>query len=210
MRLLGEIVKLQTQVESLKVGVAPWRRYDPSALRQVAALSLSADGVQGWTEDGQPVPDVHNLTHPMSKNRGGANGISICFSSHYAAMRTRFGDHVVDGIAGENIFVALNDSTGLLQEEDLRGRVVIETADGQVTRLEQVIVAAPCVEFTRYAMRFPDDARPDRTVTEALQFLDGGLRGFYATYQGPPVKIALGDKVFLADPVEGPDWRPLW
>src|SRR4051812_414160 len=109
MRPLGEIVKLQTQVESLKVGGAPLRRYDPSALRQVAALSLSQDGVQGWTEDGQPVSDVHNLTHPVSKNRGGSNGISICFSSHYAAMRTRFGEHVVDGIAGENILVALDD-----------------------------------------------------------------------------------------------------
>lgn len=196
MRLLGEIVKLQAQIESLKVGVAPRRRYDPAGIREVPRLSLSEDGVHGWTLDGDPIPDVHNQSHPTSKNRAGSNGISICFTSHYGAMRERFGDHLHNGVAGENILVALCGDSGLLSEDNLRAGVVIETANGERIQLEQVIVAAPCVEFARYAMRFPDDARPDRTVTEAVQFLDDGMRGYYAAYRGPAVTITLGDRVF--------------
>jgi hypothetical protein len=198
MRLLGEIVKLQAQEKSLKVGIRRWRRYDPAALRQVPVLTLSADGVQGWTAAGEPVPDVHNQTHPESKNRGGANGISICFTSHYDAMRSRFGAHVTDGIAGENILVALHGSAGLLSAEELLGGIAIEAADGGTIRLEEVIVAAPCVEFARYAMRFPTLARVDRTVTEAVQFLDDGMRGYYATHRGPAARITLGARVYLA------------
>jgi hypothetical protein len=48
-------------------------------------------------------------------------------------------------------------------------------------------------------MRFPDDARPDLTVTENVRFLDHGMRGFYAAYDGEPVTIALGDRVCLRD-----------
>lgn len=197
MRLLGEIVRLQVQTTSLKVGTPPRRRYDPAGIHSVAALSLTADGVRGWTEDGQPLDDVHNLTHSASKNRGGTNGISIGFDAHYDAMRARFGEHVANGIAGENILVALADKSALYNEHDFLGGITIEAANGQTIRLEQVIVAAPCAEFTRYALRFPDDARPDRTVTEALQFLDDGMRGFYAAYRGPETRITLGAKVWL-------------
>ena len=197
MRLLGEIVRLQVQTASLKVGTPPRRRYDPAGLRQVAALSLTADGVRGWTEDGQPLDDVHNLTHPASKNRGGSNGISIGFDAHYDAMRARFGEHLTDGIAGENILVALSGKPTLLAQADFLAGIAIEAEDGQPIRLERVIVAAPCAEFTRYALRFPDDARPDRTVTEGLQFLDDGMRGFYAAYRGPETRITPGARVWL-------------
>jgi hypothetical protein len=63
--------------------------------------------------------------------------------------------------------------------------------------LRPVIVAAPCVEFARYALKFPDGARPDATVTEALRFLDAGMRGFYATYGGEPAVVEVGTRVFL-------------
>jgi hypothetical protein len=46
-------------------------------------------------------------------------------------------------------------------------------------------------------MRYPEEARPDRTVTDGVRFLDHGLRGFYAAYDGEPVTIALGDRVFV-------------
>jgi hypothetical protein len=36
-----------------------------------------------------------------------------------------------------------------------------------------------------------------RTVTEALRFLDAGLRGFYATYEGEPTVVELGARVLL-------------
>jgi hypothetical protein len=196
MRLLGEIVRLQVQVASLKVGTPPHRRYDPSPLCEVASLALSTNGVSGWTEDGRELSDVHNLTHPESKNRGGSNGISIGFDAHYSAMRARFGEHLTDGIAGENVLVALAKPSGVLNEDDFRGGIAIETPGG-IVRLEEVFVAAPCAEFTRFAMRFPDEARPDRTVTEALQFLDDGMRGFYAAYRGPGTRITRGNAVYL-------------
>ncbi len=189
MRVIGKIVRLQVQPQSLKVGVAPLRRYDPAPLCPVEALTLTQDGVQGWTEDGSPVPDVHNRTHPDSKNRGGTNGLSVCFTAHYRKMRDRFGDHLVDGIAGENILIETEEEVGA---DDLRNGLMIEAADGQSVHLEGVIVAAPCVEFARYALRFPDDASPDRTMTEAIQFLHGGLRGYYATYRGSTARIDRG------------------
>jgi hypothetical protein len=40
------------------------------------------------------------------------------------------------------------------------------------------------------------DARTDRTVAEALGFLDGGMRGYYASYRGDPVTIRPGDRVY--------------
>jgi hypothetical protein len=196
MRLLGEIVGLQTQISSLKIGDAPRRRYDPAALRAVPRLALSEDGVTGLTETSERVPDVHNRTHPASKNRGGTNGISVGFTSHYAAMRTRFGDHLTDGIAGENILVRLPHAATIISEDDLRGNLLIENGDG-TARLTDLVVAAPCVEFSRFALRFPDELRPDRTVTEAVQFLGEGMRGFYATYRGEQATIALGNRVYL-------------
>jgi hypothetical protein len=197
MRPFGEIVLLQVQIASLKVGETPWRRYDPAALRQVPGLELTAEGVSGLSGDGARLPDVHNQNHPASKNRGGTNGISLGFTAHYDHMRARFGAHLGDGIAGENILVRLDRPDPRVQADDLRGDLVIATAGGAV-RLRDLFVAAPCVEFARYALRFPDDCRPDRSVTEAVQFLDAGTRGFYARYAGEPAVVRVGDRVCLA------------
>ncbi len=194
MRLIGPIVRLQVQVVSLKVGKLRWRHYDPDGLRSVPVLELNDGGVQGWTAGDEPLADVHHRDHPDSKNRAGENGISVGFTSHYDAMRTRFSDHLTDGIAGENILVA---TVTLLAEADLAAGLVIATADGREIRLEDAFPAAPCVEFSRYALQFPEDARPNETVTEALRFLNDGTRGFYASYHGPAERIAIGDRVFL-------------
>ena len=197
MRLLGTVVALHVQVESLKVGTPPQKRYNPAGIRQVKRLGLSADGVESWDENGSLLADVHNLKHPHSKNREGSNGISICFSSHYNLMRRRFGDHVTDGIAGENILVDMEDSNEIFSEEVFARGIVIEGADGNRVSLQNVIVAAPCVEFSRWALRFPDDARPDRTVTEAVQFLHEGTRGFYCRFAGSEAIVHVGDNVLL-------------
>jgi hypothetical protein len=34
-------------------------------------------------------------------------------------------------------------------------------------------------------------------VTEALRFLDAGMRGFYATYTGEQAVVEVGARVFL-------------
>src|SRR5947209_8745663 len=193
MELIGVIVGLRVQRSSLKVGQAPLRRYDPAPLQAVPALTLSQSGVTGLTERGEPIVDVHSREHPASKNRSGANGISVGFTSHYDAMRARFGDHLIDGLAGENILVRTDRPFG---ETDLARGLLVETAGGATARLARVIFATPCVEFTRFALRHPDDARTDRTVTEALIFLAAGMRGYYARYSGDPVAIRLGDRVY--------------
>jgi hypothetical protein len=193
-RRIGTIVRLQVQESSLKVGNKP-RRYDPAPIQSVPALNVSSAGVVGLTENGETILDVHHHDHPSSKNRGGENGISLVFTGHYQEMRQRFGRHLRDGIAGENILIGVDRQ---FPEEELAGGVVIEGTNGRRLELRQVIVAAPCVEFARYALKFPDGARPDLTVTEALRFLDAGMRGFYATYAGEPAVVEVGARVFLS------------
>ena len=157
-------------------------------------MSVSPAGVVGLAETGETIVDVHHHDHPSSKNRG-ENGVSFGFTPHYHAMRQRFGQHLHDGVAGENILIEVDRQ---FSAEDLAGGVNIEGNDGRQLELRPVIVAAPCVEFARYALEFPDDARPDATVTEALRFLDAGMRGFYATYAGEPAVVEVGARVFLS------------
>jgi hypothetical protein len=192
-RFIGTVVRLQVQESSLKVGAKP-RRYDPAPIHSVPAISLSAAGVVGLAESGASIVDVHHREHPSSKNRGGENGVSLGFTAHYLAMRQRFGPHLADGCAGENILI---EADRQFQVEELAAGVVVEDTVGRQLELRPVIVAAPCVEFSRYALKFPDGARPDATVTEALRFLDAGLRGFYATYEGEPAVVELGARVLL-------------
>lgn len=117
--------------------------------------------------------------------------------SHYQEMRQAYGDHLIDGIAGENILI---DQEQLIGEEDLRHGIAIETATGGLVQLDNLIVATPCVEFSRFAMRFPADQRPDETVTETLQFLNDGMRGYYASYIGEEAEVRVGDRVFVRWP----------
>ena len=191
---VGTVVRLQVQESSLKVGSSP-RRYDPAPIRPVPAMSLGSAGVVALLENGETIIDVHHHHHPSSKNRAGENGISLGFTAHYLAMRQRFGRHLHDGIAGENILIEVDREVAA---EDLAAGVVVEGSDGRRLELRPVIVAAPCVEFARYALEFPDDKKPDATVTEALRFLDAGMRGFYAIYSGEPAVVEVGARVFLS------------
>jgi hypothetical protein len=190
---LGKIVRLQVQTSSLKVGTGAQQRYDRRPIESLPYLELTDGGVTGIGRFGQRLGDVHHRDHPESKHRGD-NGISLGFTGHYGAMRERFGPHLVEGAAGENILI---EHDGLVSGADLAGGLFIETMDGGTAHLEAIIVAEPCAPFTRWAMLFPDDARPDRTVTEALQFLSNGMRAFYCRYAGSPVRITLDAQVFL-------------
>src|SRR5579872_6590819 len=202
MQMLGTISRLQIQRSSLKIGPLQERRYVPEPLLAVPRVRLVQGGVQ--TEDGQL--DVHHPLHPSGKNVG-KNGVSVGFSAHYEAMRRRFGPHLTDGIAGENILV---ESAGPVSLEDLREGLVILAGDGREVRLSKIVVAEPCVEFTSYALQISsrDDHRPAAVplpegererpeITRALNFLRMGRRGFYATFDGDPVEIRVGDRVLL-------------
>jgi hypothetical protein len=192
MQEIGQIVQLQVQRASLKIGERPDRYYDPGPIQDVERLDLDPGGVVGRMANDLPVIDVHHREHPMSKNRNGDNGISIGFTSHYDLMRERVGSALANGLAGENILVATDQQ---FTDGDLPERLIIERADGTTVELVGVMVAEPCVEFTRFAMRYPADQPPDRRVTDTLDFLRRGMRGYYATYLGAPARIAVGDRL---------------
>jgi hypothetical protein len=194
MELIGTVSRLQIQESSLKVGDKT-RHYDPAPLRAVSALEITRSGVVAFDEQGAQLVDVHNQHHPASKNVRGVNGVSFGFTAHYAKMRQRFGPHLSDGIAGENILI---ESHREHSEEEFAHGLIVHGDDGRQFVLGGVIVAAPCVEFTRFVLRFPDDARPDATVTKALQFLHNGMRGFYTSFDGEMAVVRLGDRVYFA------------
>jgi len=190
---LGPIVHLQVQREKIKSGDKLAERYTPRGiLTRVETLVLARRGVVGLL-DGEQIVDVHNEAHPRSRFRG-ANGISLLTTAHYAKMRDRFGDHLAGGIAAESILV---DSDRVLTIADLAHGVAI--GDGDSIVLREWSVAHPCVPFSRFASQFPDDAKPDHRLTDALRFLDDGTRGFYGiipeTFVGRTIRV--GDVVSM-------------
>jgi len=191
MRTIGTIVRLQIQRSSLKTGEKPDRMYDPTPLLPVQRLTVTPDGVLGAGSEGGWIVDVHHRAHPETKNEDGLHGVSVGFTSHYAAMRDRFGDRIVVGCAGENVIVTADQ---MFTYEDLAGGVAIVTTDGaERVRLKVLQVAHPCRPFTGWA----SGGRVESDVLKAhLQFLDGGTRGFYCLGEGAGT-IAVGDLLVL-------------
>jgi hypothetical protein len=195
MELIGQVMLVQIQRASLKAGQRPHSYYDPAPLLEVPRLRLGPGGVLGQLADGQELIDVHNAAHADSKNRQGENGISLNFTSHYQAMRSQFGAHLVDGCAGENILIAADRVYAL---DDLGGELLIYRGDRCVARLAELMVAAPCVEFSRFA-NVAAEPLPADALKSTLQFLHGGMRGFYAraAADSAGATVQPGDLVFV-------------
>lgn len=192
MRTLGTVVRLQVQRSSLKTGEKPHRIYSPAPILAVPRLALTPDGVLGGAPEGGWIVDVHHRAHPETKNEDGLHGVSIGFTSHYAAMRDRFGARIVVGCAGENILVA---SERPFTFEDLAGGVAIAGAAGsEPVRLRVLQVAHPCRPFTGWAL---GGGQVDAEVLKShLQFLDNGMRGFYCVGEGTGT-VEVGDQVVV-------------
>ena len=190
------VVRLQVQTRPMKQGRAPWRFYDPSCLREVDALRLTPSGVIGILADGTEVIDVHHAAHPESRDRRGLAGISVMATGDYAALRARYGDHLVDGIAGEGVLVDFDPGLGRRSMPDsitvspgcrdaagsARGPAADVGArtsfDDSDLVLHSVQVADPCVEFTRFCLRLPASDSVGDDVTRGLDDLGGGARGY--------------------------------
>lgn len=186
-RPIGRIVRLQIQTSSLKIG-GERRYYTPEPIRQVEALAI-AEGSIAALVDGEETVDVHSAVHPQSRNRGNGNMLSVLFTGHYKEMRERFGEHIVEGVAGENILVEYDDRLYL---DDVQAGLAIEGPDGRRITFDTVSVAHPCVEFSRFSCG--DPYVPIRQVSEALMFLDRGTRGYYAVVSSElPSRIEVGD-----------------
>ncbi len=189
MRTIGKITRLQIQRGSLKTGEKPTRTYDPTPLLAVPELYVSPDGALGANPGGMWVVDVHHRSHPVTKNEDGMHGISLGFTSHYDAMREHFGDRVVVGCAGENIIATSNRRFGY---DDLAKGVAIVAPDGKErVRLKILQVAHPCRPFTGWALG--KVAEPEE-LKKHLQFLDGGMRGFYCVGEGVGT-VFVGDEI---------------
>jgi hypothetical protein len=191
MRTIGTVARLQIQRDSLKKGEKPTRLYDPAPLFSVPSLNVTPDGALGASPDGAWIVDVHHRAHPHTKNEDGLHGISVGFTSHYAAMREHFGDRVEVGCAGENI-IATADRR--FTYEELAGGVAILAPDGQErVRLRVLQVAHPCRPFTGWALGKP--VEPEE-LKKHLQFLDNGMRGFYCVGEGTGT-VSLGDSIAI-------------
>jgi len=188
MRRVGRVAFLQIQTARMKQGQAPHRVYNPAPLLRVAQLQVTDQGLHGITEAGDSIMDVHHAQHPHTRWRGD-NTISVGFLPHYEQMRARFGPHMADGLAGENILIACDGSP------DIGCDFFIEDSEGQRLHLSQVIPAPPCAEFSAFCLGRTPSATELKNV---LQFLDGGRRGYYALPQlgGARFFVRPGDTLY--------------
>lgn len=175
MELIGTVVRLQVQRSRLKPGPRATRAFDPSPLREVSVLDVGPRGVVG---DGALL-DVHHADHPDSRFRG-VNGLSLLPRAHYDRLRARFGDHLVDGVAGESLLL---ETDGPWAPDALEGRLVLETARGPLELVDGQ-PAPPCVEFSRFCLGRGPGGPDDEELAAALDALGDGARGFYATPVG--------------------------
>ncbi len=193
MRTIGTITRLQIQRGSLKRGEKPTRVYDPTPLVSVPALSVTPEGALGASPDGADawIVDVHHRAHPYTKNEDGLHGISLGFTAHYDAMRKHFGGKLELGCAGENIIATSDRRFGY---DELAGGVAILAPDGsERVRLKVLQVAHPCRPFTGWALG--KQVEPEE-LKKHLQFLDGGMRGFYCVGEGTGT-VSLGDHIAI-------------
>lgn len=194
LQLLGPIVRLQIQTAALKIGAKPREAYDPAALLAVDTLTLTEAGAEAHWPDGERVLDIHNRHHPATRQFEGENALSVGFTAHYDLMREHFGGPVTLGCAGENVIVAVERRIPL--EQVARGLVIHGAGRPAPARLHRIMAAAPCRPFTRYLLRAEADDEA-ASLKAGLQFLGGGMRGFYAALAGAePVTVRAGDLVF--------------
>lgn len=193
MRDVGVIKFVQVQRSPMKIWTEEDRVYRTDPLQIVQQLRLMPEGIIGVVDDGSEVIDAHHADHPESRNRG-MNGISIGFTQNYGKIRGRFGDHIVDGAAAENIIV---DATlDLAIFSSAQQCFIRSAASGQLIELQAVLPAPPCREFSIFCLQ--GSGNKDE-IKSALQFLDHGMRGYYAKIDPTeePVLVQAGDTLLI-------------
>jgi hypothetical protein len=196
LRELGKVKLVQVQPSGLIIETPSGYFYDVSRRVEVDRLLITSLGIEATTPEGDHVLDIHHINHP-DKAYDNDDLVSIGFTSHYEAMRARFGEHMVDGSAGENIIIEFNEQ---VWSEDLGGQIVIENAEtGQMTLLDVVCFAAPCDEFSHFAAQSQHERLPAAELKATLQFLNNGRRGFLLVMSAgqEAATIKRGDKVFV-------------
>lgn len=192
MQKIGTVAFVQVQRYSMKKVVSDDWQYDTNPLLTVEKLWLSDSGIMGITDDNTVIVDVHSQSHPESKYRGD-NKISFGFLPEYVAMRERFGEHMQDGIAGENILIQVEEN---LPTDILDKKWILETSDGQRIDLTSIVVAPPCREFSIFCAQ---ETISGAELKETLQFLHNGRRGYYAELADADLTciIQAGDSLYV-------------
>ena len=194
-RELGRVKLVQVQPNGLIIKSPSGYFYDASRLVKVDSLTITSLGIEADTLEGEHVLDIHHIDHP-DKAYDNDDLVSIGFTSHYKAMRAHFGEHMVDGIAGENIIIEYEPEVWL---DDLGGQIAFENANtGRLARLDVVSYAAPCDEFSHFAARSQDKRLPAAKLKSTLQFLGNGRRGFLLVLINgqEQATVRSGDRVF--------------
>ncbi|RME87934.1 MAG: MOSC domain-containing protein [Anaerolineae bacterium] len=195
MRELGRVKLVQLQPNGLIIETPHGYFYDASRRMVVDRLTITSRGVEAVTPQGERVLDIHHLDHP-DKAYDDDDLVCIGFTSHYQAMRARFGEHMVDGIAGENIIIECERE---VWTEDLESGIAIENAQtGELAYLDFVCFAAPCEEFSHFAAQSQDKRLPAAELKTILQFLNNGRRGFLLLLRPgqEPATVQPGDTVY--------------
>lgn len=198
LNLLGYVKLTQLQPTGLIVNTPSGEFYDPSRRLVVDSLQISPLGIEAITPDGEHMLDIHHIDHP-DKKYDNDDLVCIGFSSHYAAMRARFGEHMIDGIAGENIIIQAEKE---IWPEDLGQRLGFESSEtGDITFLDVVKFAAPCEEFSHFAAQSQHQRLPAAELKATLQFLGNGRRGYLLVLSDgqEPAIVQPKDRVFVID-----------
>lgn len=197
MQQIGTVKFVQIQRYPMKNKVEGRRDrvYNPAPLLTVERLYMTENGISGCQGDRTVIVDVHNVKHPESRYRQG-NKISFGLLFHYNEMRERFGEHMDDGIAGENILIEVDDSENLPDIVDKT--LIIRNSQGVDLQLTDVIAAPPCREFSVFcAQRELHGVELNNTI----EWLLHGRRGYYAELANPnnDYFVSAGDTIYIAD-----------
>ncbi len=192
---LGKVKLVQLQPSGLIIETPSGNFYDASRRVELDHLLITPKGIEATTPQGEHVLDIHHLDHP-DKAYDDDDLVCIGFTSHYEKMRTRFGEHMVDGVAGENIIIEFGEEVWV---DDIGQQLAIENTDtGQKTMLDLVCFAAPCDEFSHFASQSQGERLPAADLKAVLNFLNDGRRGYLLVLSKDQesAMIRPGDKVF--------------
>jgi hypothetical protein len=194
-RELGTVKLVQVQPSGLIIETSSGYFYDVTRRVEVEKLLITSLGIEATTTEGEHVLDIHHLNHP-DKKYDDDDLVCIGFTSHYKAMRERFGEHLENGTAGENIIIEYDQE---VWEDDLGQQIAIENAEtGRKTLLDVLSIAAPCEEFSHFVAKSQHERLPADELKNTLQFLNNGRRGFLLVLSDgqEEATVQAGDRVF--------------
>ena len=198
---LGTVKLVQLQPSGLIIETSQGEFYDVARRVEVDRLLITPKGIEAITLEGKHILDIHHLDHP-DKAYDDDDLVCIGFTSHYEAMRERFGDHMVDGAAGENIIIEYEPE---VWEKDIGDHLAIQNkTTGDMIILDFVSYAAPCEEFSHFVTQHQQDRLPAEKLKEVLQFLNFGRRGFLLVMRKgrQAGSVQAGDKVYAVSLVD--------